>query len=259
MQILILNIFFSFFALLNSSLESYKISSQNTSIAVSKQNVNKTKKTYSDTPDHTLFDKILGKYVSSTGKVNYKGLKSDKKLLDQYLSELKKSPASKASKNEKLAFWINAYNAFTLKMIIDNYPVKSITSLYTGKPWDHPWIIIDNKTYSLNDIEHKIIRPQFKEPRIHFAVNCASVSCPPLANKAYTAENLESMLEKATSSFINSKENIITSSAIKLSPLFDWYKVDFGDVRNFISKYSKIKPSKSATISFLEYNWNLNE
>lgn len=259
MKIIFLNIFFSFLIFLNTSNELFR----NKTINLSKESIfqysKKTPKSKFLDSDHSLFNKILNKYVSITGKVNYKGLKSDKKLLDQYLLELKKSPSAKASKSEKLAFWINAYNAYTLKMIVDHYPVKSITSLYKGKPWDHVWIVIDNKTYSLNDIEHKIIRPQFKEPRIHFAVNCASISCPALSNNAYTSENLESMLENAAKSFINSKANNISSSSIKLSPLFDWYKEDFGEVRSFISKYSKVKPGANVPITYMDYNWNLNE
>jgi hypothetical protein len=209
--------------------------------------------------DHSIFDRLLKQYVSTTGKVNYKAIKKNQKTLDLYLLELSKGIPDQASDNEKLAFWINAYNAFTIKMIITHYPVKSIKTLHKGKPWDHKWITINKVTYSLNDIEHKIIRARFKDPRFHFAINCASVSCPPLRNKAYSAENLDLELNEVTSAFINGNLNQITASSLKLSPLFDWYREDFGDIHTFISKYSIVKPKPTAQISFLEYNWNLNE
>ncbi|MBK8516663.1 MAG: DUF547 domain-containing protein [Saprospiraceae bacterium] len=128
MKIIILNIFFSLFYGLNITADTYSIWKLNDSKDESKEIISNSNPFIIDT-DHSILDKLLGKYVSVFGKVNYKGLKSDKALLDLYLSELQNGPGSKASKNEQLAFWINAYNAFTLKMIIDNYPVKSITTL----------------------------------------------------------------------------------------------------------------------------------
>jgi len=143
--------------------------------------------------EHTIWDALLKKYVSPDGTVNYKGFIRDKATFEEYLTLLSKNPPNKKtwSKAAQLAYWINAYNAFTVKLIIDHYPVKSIKDIKKGIPflnsvWDMEFFHIGGKEMNLNDIEHDLIRRQFKEPRIHFAVNCASYSCPRLRNEAYT-------------------------------------------------------------------------
>ena len=209
---------------------------------------------------HQAFNNLLQKYVSNDGKVNYKGLKNDKTALETYLTILaKKIPDNTWNKNAALAYWINAYNAFTLKLIVDNYPLKSITNLSGGKPWDVKNIELAGKKYSLNNIENDIIRPTYKDARIHFAVNCAAVSCPPLSNTAFTEANINGLLNTRTKLFINSSANTITASKIKISKIFDWYKADFEDVPAFINKYSTIKTITNTGIEFNDYNWNLNE
>ncbi len=211
-------------------------------------------------PNHQLLNDILGDYVSSDGIVDYAGIKSDVARLDAYIAELQQhSPDGEWSKDESLAYWINAYNAFTLKLISDNYPLNSITDLHGGKPWDHKWINIGGKTLSLNQIENEIIRPTYNEPRIHFAVNCAALSCPPLANKAFTAENLDSLLEERTKGFINDPSyNQLTESPAQLSKIFEWYGKDFGDVDAFINQYKKDGVSSITSHEFTEYHWGLN-
>lgn len=209
---------------------------------------------------HQGFNSLLQKYVSATGKVNYKGLKKDKALLNAYTAELAKQiPAKGWTANASLAYWINTYNAFTLKLIVDNYPVTSITKLHSGKPWDVKWIELAGKKYSLNNIENDIIRPTFKDARIHFAVNCAAVSCPPLSNIAFTDANIISLLTARTTAFLNSSANEIAVGKIKVSKIFDWYKADFGELTSFINKYSKTKVNANAVIEFKEYDWSLNE
>ncbi len=210
--------------------------------------------------DHAAFNTMLQKFVSNTGAVNYAGWKKSESTLDAYLVSLAAAiPTSATAKNEALAYWINAYNAYTIKLILKNYPVVKITDLNAGKPWDVQWITLAGKKYSLNDIENKVIRPTFKEPRIHFAVNCAAKSCPPLANKAFTAANLNSMLEERTKTFINSNLNSITKEKITVSKIFDWYKEDFGNVVAYINKYATTKANANAAISYNEYNWALNK
>ncbi len=209
---------------------------------------------------HDGFDSLLKKYVSSAGKVNYKGLKKDEGKLDSYLQKLESTNIEKSwSRNKKLAFWINAYNAYTIKLILKNHPVKSIMDLHNGKPWDVKWIKLDNRTLSLNNIENDIIRPQFNEPRIHFAVNCAAKSCPPLLNKAWTANNLNTYFDRQTKSFINnSNYNSISSNKVEVSKIFDWYGKDFGDLRTYLNKYSNTQISSGTSINFKSYNWELN-
>lgn len=211
-------------------------------------------------PDHTAFDALLSSHVSASGQVDYKALKGKTLKLDAYLADLQaNTPQTSWSEDEELAYWINVYNAYTIKLILKNYPVKSITDLHGGKPWDVKWIEIAGKTYSLNNVENDIIRPKFNEPRIHFAVNCAAKSCPPLANQAFTAKNLESLLEKQTKAFVNnSKHNQLTKNSITVSKIFDWYGVDFGNVATFISRYASTEVSPAAKVSFSEYDWALN-
>lgn len=210
--------------------------------------------------NHADWDALLQKHVTKSGSVNYAGFKKDVSSLDTYLNNLgENAPDSSSGRSQKLAYWINAYNAYTVKLIVNNYPVNSITDLHDGKPWDVKWIKIGEKTYSLNNIEHDIIRPQFKEPRIHFAVNCAAKSCPPLLNKAWTSKNLEATLDRQTRSFINnSNYNKISDRGASLSKIFEWYADDFGDLSAFVNTYSTATV-KAGNINYLDYNWALNK
>lgn len=212
-------------------------------------------------PSHAPWDALLKKYVSADGKVNYKGLKADKAKLDAYLAALSANPPEEDwSSKAEMAYWINAYNAYTVKLIIGKYPLKGIRELHEGNPWDVKWIKIGGKTYSLNNIEHDILRAQFKDARIHFAVNCAAKSCPPLLNKAWTADNLHATLEQQAVAFINNpRYNKIAGGNVQVSRIFEWYKEDFGDLAAYLNKYSKTKISANTKISFLEYDWSLNE
>ena len=212
-------------------------------------------------PDHSKWDAILRKYVSASGKVNYKGIKADKAALEGYLKELEQNPIESSwSRNEKMAYWINAYNAYTVKLIVDNYPLTSITKLHGGKPWDVKWIKLGGKTYSLNNIENDILRPQYKDARIHFAVNCAARSCPPLLNKAWTAANLNSNFQKQAKAFVNSsKFNSISADKVVISKIFEWYAGDFGNIITYLNKFANTKINAGAKVSYQEYDWQLNE
>lgn len=207
---------------------------------------------------HATFDKFLNDNIN--GKtVDYKGMMGDRLMLKKYLESLKNNPIQKDwRRSKKMAYWINAYNAFTIKLILDNYPISSITKLDNGKPWDRKWIKLGGKTLSLNDIENNILRPQFNDPRIHFAVNCAAKSCPPIWNHAWTASNLNSTLDKRAKSFINGKLNVISADNIKISKIFDWYKKDFGNLIQFLNKYTTTKINAGAKIDYVEYDWSLN-
>lgn len=212
-------------------------------------------------PSHDAWDKLLQQYVTTDGKVNYDGLKKDKAKLEAYLKTLEtNAPQDSWSRGEKMAFWINAYNANTVKLIVDNYPVASITKLDGGKPWDVKRVKIGGKTYSLNNIENDILRPQFKDARIHFAVNCAAQSCPPLLNRAWTASNLESNFEKQARAFINNpKFNKIGAKSAQVSQVFDWYAADFGNVVDFLNKYATTKIAAGTKVGYVEYDWGLNK
>jgi hypothetical protein len=221
---------------------------------------------------HEAFDKALKAYTFKKGSqvsVDYKSLAENKGELDSYLKQLeavKKAEFSKFTTDEKLAFWINAYNAYTLKLIIKNYPVKSIKDiggLFSG-PWDQKFIYLMGKNMTLNEIEHGTIRKQFKEPRIHFAVNCASIGCPSLLQEVFVGSKLDAQLETATKNFLANKDKNFydkSKNTLFMSKIFKWYGGDFkdkfGNKEQFISKY--IEFPKNADTDYLDYNWNLNE
>ncbi|NRB54137.1 MAG: DUF547 domain-containing protein [Saprospiraceae bacterium] len=183
------------------------------------------------------------------------------KEIEQYLKELADNPVQKSwTKAQKMAYWMNAYNAFTVKLILDNYPITSITKLSGGKVWDKKWIKLGDKTYSLNNIENDILRPMYKDARIHFAVNCAAKSCPPLLNRAWTDVNLEYYLEGQAKRFINHPDyNQISADKVVISKIFEWYAEDFGNIIEYLNKYSKTKINPDAKVSYQEYDWALNQ
>lgn len=207
-----------------------------------------------------MWDQLLQKYVDNSGNVNYKGFKADPKFDACLEAFADQHPSVTWKESERMAFWINVYNAYTVKLIVDNYPLKSITDL--KEPWDQQFINLKGNVYSLNHIEHKILRPVFNDPRVHFAVNCASYSCPKLHNKAFRAENLNSTLNSLTKGFLkDQKRNKITSSSPQVSQIFEWFKDDFakdGGVVTFINKYSDTKIASGAELKYLEYGWSLN-
>lgn len=209
---------------------------------------------------HDLWDELLSRYVDDRGRVNYRGMKDERAKLNRYLNLLASNvPDNSWSRSAEMAYWINAYNAFTVDLILKNYPLKSIMDLDGGKTWDIKRITLGGKSYSLNQIEHDILRPKFKDARIHFAVNCAAQSCPKLWNRAWTASNLDANLQRMTREFISSSHNDINAGRLRLSRLFDWYAEDFGDIRDFVDRYSSVKVRPDALISFMEYDWALND
>jgi hypothetical protein len=207
-------------------------------------------------------DNLLKRYVNSAGGVDYDGLKQASGELDRVAAGLRKAYNPSMGGNEGLAYYINLYNVHTLKLIIDNYPVASIKGLHGGQPWKHKWIDLGGTMYSLDHIEHTVIRPTYNDPRIHFAVNCAAATCPPLLNAAYRAATVDDQLESQTRKFINNKAyNQITSDALKLSKIFKWYGDDFAaeGVVPFIDRYTDVNISAQASIDYLDYDWALNK
>lgn len=210
--------------------------------------------------DHA-YNKLLQKHVNSFGEVNYQAIKTDPQLLQASLEGFTKTKPNKSwSQEERLAYWINAYNAFTIKLIIDHYPIKSIKDI--KNPWDQEFIPIGKQLMSLNQIEHDILR-KMKEPRIHFAIVCASKSCPKLLNEAYTPSKLDLQLTLATEEFLSDEtKNNLSEETIKLSKIFKWFSEDFttnGSLIDFLNLYAPIEISQKAKKSYMDYNWDLNE
>lgn len=210
------------------------------------------------------YDQWLKTHVTAAGVVNYKNMKADEALLQSLLQELAiKEPSATVAKNEQLAYWINLYNAATLQLVLQHYPLRSIRELNDGKPWDLEFITVSGRRYSLNYIENEILRKRFSEPRIHFAINCAAKSCPKLLNGAFKPEQLEVQLNTLTNSFINdASKNKITAGKVEVSEIFNWYAKDFmlkGSVIDFLNGWSATRIAPSATIQYLTYDWSLND
>jgi hypothetical protein len=216
--------------------------------------------------------------------VNYANFKQQDTQLKAYLtslSQISRTEFDSWSKDKQLAFLINAYNAWTVEFIITKYPdlksIKDLGSVFKS-PWDKSFIPLLGKTVSLNDIEHGLIRGsgRYNDPRIHFAVNCASIGCPALREEAYTADKLEQQLTQQTERFLtDSSRNKFDGNSAKISSIFKWYKEDFEkgyggakSLQNFILLYANILKlddkqklalkNNNIDVDFLDYNWNLN-
>ncbi len=233
--------------------------------------------------DHALFDALLTKHVSEDGEVDYAAIKEGDELT-AYLEVLSKAKPELLPEKEALAYWLNAYNAYTLKLIVDNYPVKTIKEITPlrlkglslaipkiNSPFEYSIAQIDGKKYSLDDIEHGIIRKQFDEPRIHFALVCAAYSCPPLRREAYVADRLDEQLDDQGYIFLlDERNNVIDSEKrhIQLSKIFKWFKSDFTkegmSLQQFLARYydgpTRQKLLANAfQVRYKKYNWKLND
>jgi hypothetical protein len=239
--------------------------------------------------DHSAFDALLKKHVvliegGKATKVNYANFAKDRAQLKTYLDALSKvSPAEYKgwSKNEQLAFLINAYNAYTVELILTKYPdLKSIRDLGStfSSPWKKKFFMLLGEEKHLDDVEHGMIRAEgvFNEPRIHFVVNCASIGCPALRNEAITADKLEAQLEDSTKKFLADRSrNRIAEGSVQISKIFDWYGKDFSkgwkgytSLNQFLAKYADALTDNAADkqalaegklkVSFLDYDWGLN-
>ncbi|OIP84931.1 MAG: hypothetical protein AUK44_00985 [Porphyromonadaceae bacterium CG2_30_38_12] len=211
---------------------------------------------------HEKWDAFLKNHVNAVGQVNYKEIKKNSAELEGYLKVLESAQPTKSwTKNESKAYWINAYNAFTVKLIVDNYPLKSIKDI--GSPWDKKFIKLANKIYTLNDIENKILRPQYQDARIHFAIVCAAKSCPILRNKAYFPATLDKQLDESAKLFLSdTSRNKISVSKIEISEIFTWFNSDFTKNMKliaYLNQFSPVKIASNAKITNITYNWTLNE
>ena len=220
---------------------------------------------------HDLWNTLLQKHVNATGQVDYQGFLADSVDFQAYLALLSANHPNDAhwSREEQLAYWINAYNAFTIELVLKHYPVESIKDIKWGVPFinsvfDITFISIEGHTYDLNNIEQGIIRPYYKEPRIHFALNCASFSCPKLRNEAFTAERLEEQLDDQARAFINNpdKNTFHNQDHAEVSKILSWYSQDFDaypSIIDFINIYAEKPLNPDASIDYRDYDWSLNE
>jgi hypothetical protein len=220
--------------------------------------------------DHTLFAELLGRYVKE-GKVDYAGFKRDEKKLDVYLRVLETTDTKRLVPVEQFAFYINAYNAWTLKLILSAYPgVMSIWDLggrFFDKPFQKKIVRLDGNTVSLDFVENDILRPRFKDERVHFAINCAAKSCPPLRPEPYRGEVLDQQLNEMAGAFVNDpNRNRIDGETLYVSKIFKWFSNDFkDDVPGFFMKYATgslkeklITDKDRIRVKYLDYDWSLN-
>ncbi len=237
-------------------------------------------KPYGPKVDHALFDAVLKEHVDEHGWVDYAALKQDPAKLDAYIDQVGKVDFEALGRNQKLALLINAYNAFTLKLIIDNYPVDTIRTIDGRKPWHtRRWQVGDHQ-WTLHEIEHDQIRPHFYEPRIHFAVVCAAIGCPPLRNEAYSADRIEQQLAEQTAYVHDPAKQrwykLVSAdddgrSTLHLTQLYKWYGHDFKQVAGSVLRYvaaqrpsdelnQLLKDGKTVPrVEYLEYDWTLND
>ena len=214
---------------------------------------------------HLIFDSLLKTNVDENGMVDYQSFKKNEALLDDYLVALQKTkPSENWSLNKQKAYWLNTYNAYTIKIILANYPIQSIKEIKKkgNVVWKIPFIKIGEKKYTLDWIEHEVLRKKFNDPRIHVGINCASMSCPKLGNFAFSEDNIETALDNLMLEFINNgNRNKISEHKLELSKIFDWFSIDFtknGTLIEYINKYVSIKVSEKASIKYLTYDWSLN-
>ena len=219
--------------------------------------------------DHSLFNELLKIYVKN-GVVSYEGFKNEEAKLDQYLIVLEKTKVEQLPGNEQFAFYINAYNAWTIKLILSEYPgIESIWDLgnIIRTPWKKKICRLNGKVVSLDHIENEILRPTFKDPRVHFAINCASKGCPPLRPEAYNGKKLDQQLDEAARIFINDpKYNRLEGKKLYVSKIFKWFDDDFNnDIAGFIMTYAEgsLKLNlegnrENIKVRYLDYDWDLN-
>ena len=214
--------------------------------------------------DYSEWSSLLEDHVSADGVVDYRSLYQDKDKLLSFTAYLSDNPPTLSwTTNQKKAYLINTYNANTLRLILDHYPVNSIKDIKGGlsKVFKIKFIDYLGKKVSLDYIEKKVLL-KMGDARVHFAINCASRSCPSLANYAFDPIVLEAQLERVTTQFINSKNVVVKANKVSLSKIFKWYDADFkqnsGSVINFINKYADLKIDPRSKIDYLDYSWDLN-
>ncbi|HIC81579.1 MAG TPA: DUF547 domain-containing protein [Kiloniellaceae bacterium] len=228
--------------------------------------------------DFTAWDAFLKAHVQvgddGVHRLDYGRLAADEgDSLAQIVADLAAVPISTYGRREQFAYWVNLYNAVTIKLIADHYPVESIRDvdispgLFASGPWDKDLVTVEGEELTLNDIEHRILRPIWNDPRIHYAVNCASIGCPNLALDAFTGADLEKQLEAAARSYINDPRGVtVANGEVTVSKIYDWFFEDFGESVSLLLQHLKsyAEPALAAqledigTINGTAYDWNLN-
>jgi hypothetical protein len=220
--------------------------------------------------DHSAVDALLRAHVDGEGSVDYEALARESVVLDGYLATLASAPFAELGRDEKLALLLNAYNAFTLRLILDHRPLSSIKDIPSARRWDDRRWTLAGETLSLNQIEHERIRPRFREPRVHFALVCAARSCPPLRAEAFVGSRLEAQLADQARR-VHQGELWLrfdpASGTLHLTRLYDWYRSDFLQIaptvedyvaRHEVSVRAALAAGRRVKVRWLPYDWSLN-
>ena len=223
-----------------------------------------------DTVDNSIWADLLSRHVRE-GVVDYKGFKAEEERLSAYLKMLEGVDPEALSSKEQMAFYINLYNAWTIKLILGGYPgvesIKDLGSLFKS-PWKKEIVRVKGDVITLDDVEHAILRPRFKDARVHFAVNCASKGCPPLLSEPFAGSTLDRQLDGAATRFLNDpKRTYLSGDTLHVSKIFKWFKEDFdgGDIVGYVRRFAagdlkaRLAAEKgSVEVDFLDYDWSLN-
>ena len=230
--------------------------------------------------DHLLWQTLLTRHViagtDGINRVSY-GTFDDtsKALLSQYINALSQAKPTQLNRNEQLAYWVNLYNAQTIQVVLDHPKKDSILSMgpfLAFGPWDEPYLEIEGKPVTLNDIEHRILRPIWRDHRLHYVLNCASIGCPNLSRSAYTPANMAAQLAQAEQTFLQHPRAVSfsDSNTLQLTSLFDWYQTDFADnekqLLDYVAQQRQDLAERIATLAKLKkpkikyvYDWSLNK
>ena len=228
--------------------------------------------------DHSAWDALLARHVAArdggANLVAYDGFSAkDRAQLERYVTAMAAIPIGDYPRDEQLAYWINLYNALTVQVVLDNLPVASIRDintspgLFSSGPWGQEVVSVEGHALSLNDIEHRILRPIWRDPRIHYGVNCASIGCPDLAPRAYTGATVQGMLDAAARSYVNDPRGVLVRDGkVTVSRIYDWFIEDFGGseqaVLDHLRRYAE--PDLAARLTVVggltdtQYDWSLN-
>lgn len=228
--------------------------------------------------DHTPWDNLLSRHVRTSDQgvnlVDYNGFSTgDRTMLADYITISSGVPISQFNRDQQLAYWVNLYNALTVRVVLDHYPVESIRDidispgLFATGPWDKKLISIEGENLTLNDIEHRIMRPIWRDPRIHYVVNCASIGCPNLRDRAYSGTEIDTALDRAATAYVNDPRGVsVVDGKVSVSKIYDWFIEDFGGSEGMVLRHLQryAAPELAARLeaigklSDVHYDWSIN-
>lgn len=229
--------------------------------------------------DHSVWSRLLGRYIktdtSGVNRFDYQAVdRDDREALDSYIDGLARTEVSRLNRTEQKAYWINLYNALTIRTVLEHYPVESIKDIrispgfFSSGPWGAELVTVEGGKLTLDDIEHRILRPIWRDPRIHYAVNCAAVGCPNLQPRAFTAENSDVLLTAGAEGYVNDPRGArLEDGGLVVSSIYAWFEEDFGGDASGVLAHLRLfarpellrRLDRGGRITGYEYDWSLND